>query len=717
MKSVRQLLRQPLKTAVGMALMTLAATILCLCVGQALAAQTTKAALDERFSTVGIPLVHEDMRGTITEDSYRLDQELLTWIDQMSKEHPDIVKGVAKHGALTAYIPEMKPYNPMLKQYSQLDSFEVSEFVPYSCAMLVVTLEKVGAPIEIMQEYFCEAYRLTEEDFPNKIAYKIYLQSLETKYAKAGYQITLIATVDQAIGLDEGYLDPVGRTARLHLSAPTLEELEQLELAVGEQYIVYGKDYVDMHSQLIHSVESDKNFVREQWEVYNPDLFYVYTKDDVADSLGVYDAVYAGVKLKWGQLDYLNRISMNLKNITSVIQYDEIRDDEGYLQELVERTQYSVTDENGNTVQLSREEYAKRYDFPEIARLDGEVDDFLNSEDGKIWKELLDWIRFNNHGFHVIGVDKLDYLADFLLKRAQIVEGRDFSEAELLNGDRVCLIQEALAQANGLQVGDTITLTFYSSSNSMPNQYVGSGRNSIHDPTGFFSFEPTALSEGVEYTIVGFYRSDSWPNLEEDPYAFSANTVFVPNASWEMLMEPNDSIVLNTLLLQNGQIEAFHELAKRSGFAGRFKYYDQDYSTIAVNFHNYEALAREMLVIGAVVYTVLLLLFLLLYPGMQKKNVATMQSLGCGFLRRFWHILLSTLGIVIPASLLGGWIGGQLWDELLGALQTTAESTITLELPPQALVAVALSQLLFAAMLTICVAIYIAAPRKMASRR
>jgi hypothetical protein len=72
---------------------------------------------------------------------------------------------------------------------------------------------------------------------------------------------------------------------------------------------------------------------------------------------------------------------------------------------------------------------------------------------------------------------------------------------------------------------------------------------------------------------------------------------------------------------------------------------------------------------------------------------------------------------VIPASLLGGWIGGQLWDELLEALQTSAESTITLELPPQALVAVALAQLLFAAMLTICVAIFIAAPRKMASRR
>ena len=720
MKSVRQLLRQPLKTAVGVALMTLAAAIVCLCVGQALAAQNTKAALNERFSTIGIPLVYEDMRGTITEDSYRLDQELLTWIDQMSKEHPDIVKGVAKHGALTAYIPEMMPYNPLLKkhsQYTQYDSFQSSVFVPYSCAMFVVTVDIIGKPRDNIQEYVRDPYLLTEEDFPTKGAYYTYLQSVETMYKKAGYEVTLIATVDQVLGLEEGYLNPVGRKATLHLIIPTLEALEELNLVAGEQYIIYGMDYVDEHSQLIYYVENDKNFVQEQWNTFDPDLFHVYTKEDIADSYGIYEAVYGGVKLKWGQCDQLNHVTMTLENSAAMIHFDEIRDDEGYLHELVEKTQYSVTDENGNGLVLSKQEYAQRYHVPTIVGLEGNVEDFLNSQQGQIWKSVQEWIHFNNHAFHIIGVDKLNYLAAFSLKRAQIVQGRDFTQDELERGDRVCLIQEALAEANGLQIGDTITMNFYSSKNSLPNQYVGSGKTSTHDPTGFYSFEPTVLSEGIAYTIIGFYRSDSWPDLEADPYAFSANTVFVPKSSGQKRMEENNSILLNTLLLQNGKIEVFHDLAKNAGFAGRFKYYDQDFTTIAVNFHNYESLAREMLVIGAVIYTVLLLLFLLLYPGLQRKIVVTMQSMGAGYFRRFFFVVGSSLAIAIPASVLGGYIGGQLWHGLVSALQATAESTIALQIEPGTLTMVAVAQLVLTVVLTIFVAMYIAAPKKMDSRR
>ena len=124
-----------------------------------------------------------------------------------------------------------------------------------------------------------------------------------------------------------------------------------------------------------------------------------------------------------------------------------------------------------------------------------------------------------------------------------------------------------------------------------------------------------------------------------------------------------------------------------------------------------------MLVIGAVLYTVLLLLFLLLYPGLQRKIVVTMQSMGAGYFRRFIFVVGSSLGIAVPASLLGGWIGDQLWDNLVSALQTTAESTIALQIEAGALTMVAVAQLVLTVVLTIFVAMYIAAPKKMDSRR
>ena len=79
--------------------------------------------------------------------------------------------------------------------------------------------------------------------------------------------------------------------------------------------------------------------------------------------------------------------------------------------------------------------------------------------------------------------------------------------------------------------------------------------------------------------------------------------------------------------------------------------------------------------------------------------------------------MVSSLSIVIPASLLGGYIGGQLWQGLVSALQAAAESAVALQIEPGTLTLLALTQLIIAAGFTIFVAIYIAAPRKMASRR
>jgi hypothetical protein len=225
--------------------------------------------------------------------------------------------------------------------------------------------------------------------------------------------------------------------------------------------------------------------------------------------------------------------------------------------------------------------------------------------------------------------------------------------------------------------------------------------------------------ETAEYTIVGFWRGEAlWPNVAfVSEYAFTPNTIFVPRASVQTEMEERGSILFNTLVLQNGKIEEFHEMAMNAGFAGKFKYYDQDYSTVAANFHNYDALAQQMLVIGMVIYGVLLLIYLLLYPGSKRNDMVTMHSFGAGFGRCFIHVMFSSLCIVIPASVLGGWIGSALWDYLVAALQTTAESTVALQIEPGALSLVALVQLLAAGIFTICVAIVVATPRKMASRR
>ena len=54
MKSIRQLFRQPLKTASGILLVALAVAILVTCVGQYTATSLTRAELDDNYDTVAL---------------------------------------------------------------------------------------------------------------------------------------------------------------------------------------------------------------------------------------------------------------------------------------------------------------------------------------------------------------------------------------------------------------------------------------------------------------------------------------------------------------------------------------------------------------------------------------------------------------------------------------------------------------------------------------
>ena len=114
MKTIKQLYRQPLKTLLGIILLTLAAAVLCVTAGQTLAAVNTKKDLDERFSTMAIASYQEDLSGS---ERITVEEELLQWLQKVAQEHPDIVKGLAPNGFLSAYIPQLQPYNPQSREH------------------------------------------------------------------------------------------------------------------------------------------------------------------------------------------------------------------------------------------------------------------------------------------------------------------------------------------------------------------------------------------------------------------------------------------------------------------------------------------------------------------------------------------------------------------------------------------------------------------------
>lgn len=755
MKTIKQLARQPLKTLSGIVLMTLAVAILCVSVGQALAVRTTEETLNQQFSTVAIPQEKE------TAPYLTLDAELMDWLEETAQENPDVIKQVARHGLLSASIPELTPLNitsekfpadniewEEYRYYNTSDGYRPQEVtlankeyytylsyqaepynMPYSCAMLVITLEEVGQIEAAYSQGYPVEQAASVEDFLSEEAYLEWLQHQNVTQAVSGYTRKISGAVTQVLSLPDGYADPVGRIARLTLSADTVDELISMELVPGQQYIVYGMDYVDEYWKLIGRLNADRSRDYLFDQPFNPDWAVLVPEDEKVwwqshgpetnDRFRYQYACYRTIVLFESEYLQLNAISMTLREPVDSIEYVEIRENgDGHLLVLVPTKEVTYQDASGQTVTVSPEEYTATYQVPTIAPLEGSAEDFLQSAQGADWQAALERDAVNNHAFAVMGVDKLGYLADFALQKARIVQGRDFTEEELETGARVCVIPEELALANGLSVGDTITANFYTTDHALPYQDFRTEDKGIVSPTASFYFETTPITETAEYTIVGLCKGEAaFPDVTENPYAFSANTLFVPQTSVQTQMEYANVAPFVTVVLENGKIEDFHALLRRAGYAGLFRYYDQNYSVIAANFHNYKALAKQILAVGIALYAVLLLLFMLLFPGMQKGNVRTMESLGAPKGQRFSHVLMSAMTILIPAAGSGCLIGSLLWGYVLKALQASAESVVALQSEPGVLAVVAGAQLMLGLLISVTLAVILATPKSRLGRR
>ena len=114
-------------------------------------------------------------------------------------------------------------------------------------------------------------------------------------------------------------------------------------------------------------------------------------------------------------------------------------------------------------------------------------------------------------------------MAQFAIEDAMLSEGRSFTQQEYDRGSRVCVISEALAAANGISVGDSISLGFYERDENIPYQPFAKTAN---PSAAYYSPQLGFAAEEEAYEVVGIYRQkNAWT---EDEYAFTPNTIFVP---------------------------------------------------------------------------------------------------------------------------------------------------------------------------------------------
>ena len=181
-----------------------------------------------------------------------------------------------------------------------------------------------------------------------------------------------------------------------------------------------------------------------------------------------------------------------------------------------------------------------------------------------------------------------------------------------------------------------------------------------------------------------------------------------------MPMDSSSQGFFNTIVLKNGASQQFDKLVLSKRFATMlpkpdqtemFVYYDQGYSLVRESLHDYLELTKQVLIVGVTVYGIILLLYLLLYPGRQGKVLRTMATMGTPRHKKIGYMLQNSLGILLPGSVLGLAATVVLWESVMDRLLSRSDGNFSLELDVLSLCAITLAQFAAAMLLVALLAI------------
>lgn len=711
MHSFLQLLRRPLKAVLGLLLVGLAAAVFVTCIGQYISVGRFRQTVEESYSTVACPTKNAN-KAPGGGFYLNMNPDLWELIQDQAAREDGLVKALSEIRLYTAHLPEVTPLNYSAHWNADHHTYDHSgssrggdmlRGVPYTGAMLAVRL--TGMDPQLESEWGQTVGAPSEEDEGGWITYP----------QPTPVILHCEGVVEQVVALEEGFRDPTGCRIELNVVVWDEEELAGLGLEVGQTYMVYGRNYRDLDYELRTRVSVDQQNFEQPFSMDKVKDRGSYWTDPQGNSRPLYSYENTEGNLpdeggpggKWQsfspeELAWVNACSLTVCDRIALpltlVELNERNIAIGWKVDRERRLFFTSIEHAFTIASDSRKEESaavdaaqvvESYHVPTIAPLTGSVEEFLADPAHGDWAQTLEDTAIDHHAFPLLAVDKVGYQGDFARQQVRMVEGRDFTPQEQAEGSRVCVISQSLAAANGLSIGDQITLQSYSYDfNIYENER--SILLSMHDytlPTGaFYSHTQGFHGEPEQYTIVGLYRQDNEWHNGDSAYGFLPNTVFVPTGAVS-----GDYFTLNygmylSIVLENGRQKEFQALLKEAGFSGCFSYYDQGYSKIVKELDSYEETVSKAAYIGVAAFAAMLGLFLFLYPGSSGPTVRTMHTLGAGRRRALGHVIASTLYLLVPGILLGGVLGSVLWERFTAELMKASATQLAIQADIPALV-------------------------------
>ena len=252
-------------------------------------------------------------------------------------------------------------------------------------------------------------------------------------------------------------------------------------------------------------------------------------------------------------------------------------------------------------------------------------DNWLETEDFTALRELIRVTNDDVHTFDVVYGDDMAAIRRVSEGRIVCVDGRFITAEDA--GQPVCVVNEDLIKAYGLEIGDTLTLNL---GNYLCEQYAPLGAVAANRGR-----QSTSLMQ-TEFTIIGI-----WSDLNEGSHVFrdlywcySNNAVFVPtsflpdcvNEEGHTFKPAEVSFVVGNaediLPFINNVVPQLDSLGKDYSFT------DAGWIDIAADLMRARDLALVKLLIFAVAAVLALVLAVWLFIGRKKKEYGVFRALG-----------------------------------------------------------------------------------------
>jgi hypothetical protein len=275
------------------------------------------------------------------------------------------------------------------------------------------------------------------------------------------------------------------------------------------------------------------------------------------------------------------------------------------------------------------------------------------------------------------------------------------TDEEMASGAKVCLISEVVANKNGISVGDKISLSFYEKDMLYPLENMIDTMPA--NPMAAHFGNQGELLGAQEFEVIGIYsKANEWALPEIDPYGFTPNTVFVPQASISVGVEQSHLGMFRNFVVSNEHLATLAEALADAGYDEDVLFDDNGYAEIKENLTAYEGTADRILPLALIAWAVVAVLFIMLYPCREGAVLVSMDSLGCPRGDRISHLIKWTLCVTVPGSIVGAIMGVALWDTVIGTLASFGGAEISIEINYAYFAAIAVAQL---AIVTLAVAV------------